>query len=296
MTATTVTVDGGGSASTLCATPSTLRHEGSALPEVASEEIQDRCYNVDPDRAMIKARLESALEDGSLERLVMGDSVKAMPPPQPQEAWLPPHAPEATAADEVQRALRKPRPTMLFEDPTKLGIDPELRTLVDNVISLPLEGPVGELATHLKREILNQKEDGRSSVGMSDWQEPRHSREDSTVISVSTDAQWACWGRRLGSEAPSLKERPAANGKSEEGLVQPRVPGGWAPDFAKYARLTPVILDTHLARLNSLSKDEIRSENERLRTEIESLRSEIRQRHAELVLVECGMPDAATST
>mmetsp|Transcript_88897 Transcript_88897/g.206882 ORF Transcript_88897/g.206882 Transcript_88897/m.206882 type:complete len:221 (-) Transcript_88897:99-761(-) len=158
-------------------------------------------------------------------------------------------------ATRPRRGFFPPKNTMFFADLSEQAIDPELRNLADQVCTLPLEGEAGELATHLKRELLKMADDD-SVKGT-----PR-------------------------GDAPSRASRIAESGeklasKLEEGPMVPRLSCGHTPDFVVNSRLTPVLLDTYSARLESLSKDQIRAENDRLRTEISSLRLEIRQRREE---------------
>jgi len=208
--------------------------------------------------------MEVALEDGSLWRMVQEeDSSARLQVPVPSRAL-----PSLTSAGaslvegtlvvdlEEQDAsplptrsqrLSAPRNTLFFQDPTLDAINPELRKLGDKAGLLPLEGQPAELATQLKRELARRREDPhRDSLSLADG----HLTGEDQLH-----------GARLSTL---------------------HVDGRTPDDFSKYARLTPLILDSISSRLGSLSKEEIRSENNELRDQIRGLRSEIQKRREEL--------------
>lgn len=234
------------------------------------------------DRAALRAGLQRGLQDGSLEewlrvddlgpqafpgeRTVPGASMPSKtPPPLPEAAPPCAFVVEGTLVEDLcevpceedqsaSRRARAPKPTMCFQEPVVNASNPELRKLGEEANSLPLEGELGELATQLKRELLsmNEKElaDGYSDLPLPQGEE------------VVTERLIG----KLGDGAPLAKLQV----------------GGRTPDFAGYSRLSPLVLESLSSRLGSLTKDEIRSENQTLRDEIGHLRSEVKCRHEEL--------------
>jgi len=190
------------------------------------------------------------------------------------------------ASPPPRRGMRAPKHTMVFEDSMLESIDPELRKLGDDATTLPLEGEVGELATQLKRELLKMSEDELTS-GCHDCPPPAHAwmaPTDEVISEKGTRNSYSMVdGQMLGEE---LLAEKLADGNTLSKLHV----GDRTPDFSGYSRLTPLIIESFSARLSSLSKEEIRSENQQLRDDISNLRSEIHRRRQEEQLMVVRIP------
>mmetsp|Transcript_24352 Transcript_24352/g.66410 ORF Transcript_24352/g.66410 Transcript_24352/m.66410 type:complete len:222 (-) Transcript_24352:161-826(-) len=182
--------------------------------------------------------------------------------------------PEKDASPSPRRRCLAPKPTMFFkEEPIEDATDLELRKLGEAANSLPLEGHAAELATQLKRELLSM-DDGEIADGYFELPRPTGARVPSEVIPDAVGhTNSVVEGRLVGEERLASK---LADGTPLLEL------GGRMPDFSRYSRLSPLILESLGFRLGSLSKEEIRSENRELRDQISQLRSLVKKRREEL--------------
>mmetsp|Transcript_116096 Transcript_116096/g.375109 ORF Transcript_116096/g.375109 Transcript_116096/m.375109 type:complete len:278 (+) Transcript_116096:112-945(+) len=178
---------------------------------------------------------------------------------------------------QARRGLRAPKPTMHFDDPRDVvPADPALKNLEECIRSAPLEGELGQLSTQLKREMLEAEERHAS-----DDQAPRAPR--STVVMTSKgplppgveDVIDVEEGQISFGKDGDMKQ------KLQRGATRMHEDGG-TPDFCGHSRLTPILLESCGSRLATLTKEQIRSENDRLRSEVNGLREEIAHRRKEL--------------